>query len=93
MGFNRRKFLQISGGLGATVAFVPLVPAQTPPRREFEQGGARRRFFLTDAEAVFLAAACDRLIPADDYPSASEAGVVDFIDLQLATGWGEGEGL
>ncbi len=36
---------------------------------------------------------CDRLIPEDDFPSASQAGVVDYIDLQLATAWGQGEGL
>jgi hypothetical protein len=53
----------------------------------------RRRFFLTEAEVAFLTAACDTLIPRDDYPSASEAGVVDYIDLQMATGYGAGAGL
>lgn len=50
----------------------------------------RGRAFLTDAEERFLRAACDRIIPADDWPSASEAGVLDFIDFQLATDYGAG---
>jgi len=39
---------------------------------------------LTEAEAVTLAALCDRIIPPDQDPGASEAGVVTFIDRQLA---------
>ena len=40
--------------------------------------------FLTDAQALTLAALCDRIVPADDFPSASQAGVVTYIDRQLA---------
>jgi gluconate 2-dehydrogenase gamma chain len=40
---------------------------------------------LTDAEATTLEAACDQIIPPDDAPGASQAGVVAFIDRQLAT--------
>ncbi len=50
-------------------------------------------FFLTRDEGAVLTALVDRLIPADEFPSASEAGVVDYIDFQLATEWGKGEGL
>ncbi|MGR3511993.1 MAG: gluconate 2-dehydrogenase subunit 3 family protein [Paracoccaceae bacterium] len=50
-------------------------------------------FFLTDNEARWLAALCDVFIPEDDYPSASQAGVVDFIDMQLISPYGKGEGL
>ena len=38
---------------------------------------------LSDAEARTLAALCDQIIPADDFPSASQAGVVTYIDRQL----------
>ncbi|HEY2860347.1 MAG TPA: gluconate 2-dehydrogenase subunit 3 family protein [Terracidiphilus sp.] len=38
---------------------------------------------LTDDEAQVLAILCDQVIPADDWPSASQAGVVVFIDRQL----------
>jgi gluconate 2-dehydrogenase gamma chain len=47
--------------------------------------------FLTEAEAAFLTAASDRLIPHDPTgPSASEAGVPEFIDRQLAGPYGQG---
>jgi len=40
--------------------------------------------FLSDGQALALAALCDRIVPADDFPSASQAGVVSYIDRQLA---------
>jgi gluconate 2-dehydrogenase gamma chain len=47
--------------------------------------------YLTAAEVDFLTAAVDRLIPADPTgPSASEAGVVVFLDRQLAGDYGNG---
>lgn len=47
--------------------------------------------FLNDAEAAFLGPAVDTLIPADATgPSASEAGVVTFLDRQLAGDYGNG---
>ena len=46
---------------------------------------------LTGAEAAFLKAAADTIIPADALsPSASQCGVVDFIDCELAGPYGEG---
>jgi gluconate 2-dehydrogenase gamma chain len=38
---------------------------------------------LTDADAATLKAICNQIIPADDFPSASEAGVLTYIDRQL----------
>ena len=49
---------------------------------------------MTSAQRAFLTAAVDTLIPADELsPSASECGVVDFIERQLAGEWGAGAGL
>jgi len=46
---------------------------------------------LTEEEAAFLKAAADTIIPADDLsPSASDCGVIDFIDCELAGPYGEG---
>src|SRR5579875_3893788 len=46
---------------------------------------------LSAAEAAFLKAAADTIIPADALsPSASECGVIDFIDCELAGPYGEG---
>jgi gluconate 2-dehydrogenase gamma chain len=48
--------------------------------------------YLNEGEVGFLAAAVDRLIPPDPTgPSASEAGVVVFLDRQLAGEYGNGE--
>lgn len=46
---------------------------------------------LTAAEAAFLTAAADTIIPADALsPSASACGVIDFIDCELAGPYGDG---
>jgi gluconate 2-dehydrogenase gamma chain len=56
---------------------------------EAAAGGAWR--YLNEAEVSFLTSAVDRMIPADPTgPSASEAGVVVFIDRQLAGEYGNG---
>ena len=43
---------------------------------------ARQRFF-DDREAALLIAICERIIPRDDAPGATDAGVIHFIDRQL----------
>jgi gluconate 2-dehydrogenase gamma chain len=40
---------------------------------------------LSDEEARALVALCDQIIPSDQDPGAADAGVVRFIDRQLAT--------
>ena len=62
--------------------------ADYPP---FAQGGLGYVYF-TPAEAAFIEAASDRIIPKDDLgPGAVEAGVPIFLDRQLAEGYGRGE--
>jgi gluconate 2-dehydrogenase gamma chain len=39
--------------------------------------------FFTEDEARTLAAFCDAIIPADEFPSATEAGALLYIDRQL----------
>jgi gluconate 2-dehydrogenase gamma chain len=39
--------------------------------------------FLSDTQARTLTAICDQIIPADNFPSASQAGVLNYIDKQL----------
>jgi gluconate 2-dehydrogenase gamma chain len=46
-------------------------------------GGGNWRFF-TPAQAQIVDALCEQLIPADQDPGAKEAGVVNYIDLQLS---------
>ncbi|MCG6919746.1 MAG: gluconate 2-dehydrogenase subunit 3 family protein [Acidobacteria bacterium] len=69
---DRRGFLKT----GATAAAATAVACGVP------EGRWRA---LTNEEARTLAAACDQIVPPDDSPGAAEAGVVVFIDRQLAT--------
>jgi gluconate 2-dehydrogenase gamma chain len=48
--------------------------------------------FLHDSERAFLESAVDRLIPPDEHwPGGVQAGVVNYMDLQMAGPWGRGE--
>lgn len=84
-----RRDLLAGAGLLAAVSLAPPVQAQpvaaSAPLRD------EAWLALNPAEAVLLGALVDRLIPADALgPSAGEAGVVVFIDRQLAGAWGAG---
>ena len=62
--------------------------ADYPP---FAEGGAGYVWFQP-AEAAFVEAAVDRMIPKDELgPSGTEADVPVYIDRQLAGGFGRGE--
>ncbi|MFA8386338.1 MAG: gluconate 2-dehydrogenase subunit 3 family protein [Pelagibaca sp.] len=87
--FSRRAVLTQIGATGLVAA----LPRNAVAQNAYAELDDVPWFFLTDTEARFLAAFCDVLIPEDDFPSASQAGVVDFIDLQLAAGYGNGAGL
>jgi gluconate 2-dehydrogenase gamma chain len=98
--FSRRIFLKVSGAAAVTPAAVAApLPAKAPaaPGAAQPQGqaqGARPYLFLTATEVAFMEPAVDRLIPPDALgPSAREAGVPHYIDLQLAGAWGAGERL
>lgn len=96
--FSRRRIL--AGSLLAGTSFVvtaaiartlqgeiPWIPGSAPMPPRF--AGAR---FFTETERRCVDALVARLIPADDLgPGAREAGVVDFIDDQLAGSFGRGE--
>ena len=70
---RRRTFLCV--GLSAAAAGTAISCAR------FHAAGAWR--FFTSAEAETVEAICDRLIPVDQDPGAREAGVVNYIDIQL----------
>lgn len=69
--FDRREFMKAGALAGAALAA--------------SSTGCRRTSYglLQDHEASTLAAICDQIIPADNFPSASQAGVLSYIDLQL----------
>ena len=67
---NRREIL-----VGGAAAGAALMAGCNAHRSRWQN--------LTEAEARTLAILCDQIIPADDWPSASQAGVLTFIDRQL----------
>jgi gluconate 2-dehydrogenase gamma chain len=65
--------------------------AETPADSSPAHGNYKPTFF-TAAEWAFILAACDRLIPADNIgPSASQAGVPEFIDRHMQTPYSSGD--
>ena len=70
-GITRRKFVAV-GSLGGAALAAGCGP----------KSGAGWEFF-TEAQGRTLKAICDQIIPKDDFPSASEAGVHSYIDKQL----------
>jgi gluconate 2-dehydrogenase gamma chain len=74
MAFTRRTLLVGGAVAGATAGLTACWRARSPhPAWEF----------FTEAEARTLTAFCDQIIPADEFPAASEAGVLLYIDRQL----------
>lgn len=71
---NRRELL-VGTAVAGAAAGAALVSGCFARRSPWE--------FFTEAEACTLAVLCDQIIPADDYPSASQAGAVAFLDRQL----------
>jgi len=67
---TRRQFMA-----AGTLAGAALAAGCSSRRDEWE--------YLSEDQAATLAAVCDQIIPADDYPAASQAGVVRYIDHQL----------
>jgi gluconate 2-dehydrogenase gamma chain len=93
---SRRNFLKSTLVAISTATLGPGVHSTAGQSANGATGPAAKKpqRFLTPAERTFLKAAVDRLIPRDEHgPGAVEAGVVDFIDLQMAGAWGRGQTL
>jgi len=85
---KRREFITLpAASLGGLLVYTL---AREPLRLEAQQGEVRvpLRFF-TAAEARVVSAASERIFPSDESgPGAKEAGVVIYIDRQLAGPYG-----
>jgi gluconate 2-dehydrogenase gamma chain len=88
---RRRQFLILSA---ASIGGVLVYSLDRRASRLFAQGKSTQslkiplRFFTAD-EALIVAAAASRIFPSDDSgPGAKEAGVVIYIDRQLAGPYG-----
>lgn len=102
---SRRNLFKVAGAAGAAAAVPESLtvapaaaqaeleaPAALPePAADARAGHQDILFFFTPEEARFVEAAVDRLIPEDEeWPGAVWAGVVNFIDRQLAGAYGSG---
>jgi len=84
---SRRSFLK-----STLIAISTATLSSEVPTTLANSAAGRASRFLTDPETAFLQAAVERLIPADEHwAGAAEAGVVNYIDLQMAGAWGHGE--
>jgi gluconate 2-dehydrogenase gamma chain len=82
---SRRAFLAQAGGLasGGWLALnTPLLLAAGQAAEE-QRAAGKDWANMTPQEALGFAAVVDQIIPPDDLPGASEAGVVYFIDQAL----------
>jgi gluconate 2-dehydrogenase gamma chain len=85
---SRRHFLTLSA---TTIGGLLVYSLDRKPSRVHAQAGTIKlplRFFTED-EALTIAAAAARIFPSDESgPGANEAGVVIYIDRQLASAYG-----
>jgi gluconate 2-dehydrogenase gamma chain len=92
--FGRRDFLKgavVGGAAAATPHFSDTAQAQTQAAAEPVAAGY---MFLNFAEAAFVEALVDHMVPADDLtPKGTDIGVNVYIDRALAGSWGKGERL
>ncbi|MEI6655007.1 MAG: gluconate 2-dehydrogenase subunit 3 family protein [Verrucomicrobiota bacterium] len=79
-GMSRRAVLRLSAagllgasfGVGTAIGLTRWVRTTPQPYR-----------FFSAAEAALLIALCEQIIPRDDAPGATDAGVIHYIDRQL----------
>lgn len=85
---RRREFITLPAkSLGGVLLYTL---AREPIRLQAQEGTIRLPLrFFTAAEARLVTAACERIFPSDESgPGATEAGVVVYIDRQLAGPYG-----
>ena len=82
---HRRHFIK-SIAAGGTVALTSWPVLAVPKAEDALAPGCR---VFTVSQAALVGAIVEQIVPADDYPGAKEAGVVEFIDGILAGPFGK----
>ncbi|MEW5917840.1 MAG: gluconate 2-dehydrogenase subunit 3 family protein [Gemmatimonadota bacterium] len=85
---SRRGFVAAVAGVGAAFAIHDWAAANEALAHAAQAVGqqpAPAFTTLSAEEAAVIVAAADRIIPSDDSPGATEAGVVYFVDRALST--------
>jgi gluconate 2-dehydrogenase gamma chain len=96
-GVSRRQLLTGGAAAAGSIALTGLVGAASADDMAGMDMAATttaspRLKALSKSEAAIVGAMADRVFPRDgDSPSATEIGVVTYLDGQLAGGWGSGE--
>lgn len=85
---SRRDFLKSSAGSTLALLSWPAIAAARAQAAAAQTAGAAFTV-LNAGEAAELAAIAARIIPTDDTPGATEAGVIYFVDHILGTGRAE----
>jgi gluconate 2-dehydrogenase gamma chain len=94
--WSRRELLKTAAGAAAVsgVAEQSASGSAADGAKKTARPEPPKYIFLNPAEAAFIEAAVERLIPADELgPGALQAGVALYIDKQLGGAWGNGERL
>ena len=94
-GFGRRDFLKgavVGGAAAASPQLSERAQAQPQPQPALEPVAGYT--FLNFAEAAFVEALVDHMVPADELsPKGTDIGINIYIDRALAGSWGKGERL
>ncbi|MDR1718636.1 MAG: gluconate 2-dehydrogenase subunit 3 family protein [Dysgonamonadaceae bacterium] len=70
--YNRREFIKAAGLLYGSLLIIPSCKPLS----------GNNYLVFTEQEAACLIALCEQIIPADEFPGATDAGVIHFIDKQ-----------
>lgn len=92
---GRRAFLLAVGTAGAATQVHAADPVAATPKAAIAATPPPPGYiFLKPAEAAFVEAVVNHMIPADELtPSGVDLGIAVFIDRALASGWGRGDRL
>lgn len=80
--FSRRAVVKLAA---VTVAGAGLGSGGSAVLTRLGEAAPPKYRFFTETEAALVIELCEQIIPRDDTPGATDAGVIHFIDRQLAT--------
>src|ERR1700687_6377663 len=93
---GRRDFIKgaVAGGAAAATAATPHLSESAKAEQTGTMPAAEGYTFFNLAEAAFVEALVDHMVPADELsPKGTDIGINVYIDLALAGAWGKGERL
>jgi hypothetical protein len=93
---GRREFIKgaVVGGAAAATAATPHLSESAKAEQTGTMPAAEGYTFFNLAEAAFVEALVDHMVPADELsPKGTDIGINVYIDRALAGAWGKGERL